>query len=545
VPLEPSNVESKQRPYPRSSKGAAAMRRAVIAGLVALVAIILAVFMIAPSLLPSGHNRADDGMGSTPDAVVPRPMNLSPSADAVIYGPNLTLEWTADPDADSYVVIITVPGSSIAAVNLTSATNSYDLDGMLSGGDYLWAVQAVEDGVYGQFSNETQFTIKTSLDAPVLQSPAGGSVHVNSVPTLRWSSVSDATGYRLQVSTDAEFNHLLVDSRLNGTTYVPAFVMEDGTVYSWRVSAYHCDAWSNWSLTRQFSHSYFLAAPLPLAPVSGSTVDGGQLNLTWSSVEGATSYRVQVSASASFGTLLVNAQVSGQRYLVTAELAPGTTYHWRVQAVNKATTSSWCAVSDFLVPADRMSFSYEWTYNGRTWWLNGSAPGSEYYALHDLARNYDYASYVMDADPTVISVASELKSMAAASGHGGDIAQFVLAFVQGVPYTSDLNTTGQVEYPRYPVETLVDGGGDCEDKAALYASLMQSSEFNVDAVMIMYTSTTGDSGHMAVGIAGSYSGSYYVYEGKDFYYCETTGEGWMVGEFPRQLNGFDATVLPC
>ena len=28
---------------------------------------------------------------------------------------------------------------------------------------------------------------------------------------------------------------------------------------------------------------------------------------------------------------------------------------------------------------------------------------------------------------------------------------------------------------------------------------MQSSEFNVDAVMIMYTSTTGDSGHMLIG----------------------------------------------
>jgi hypothetical protein len=63
--------------------------------------------------------------------------------------------------------------------------------------------------------------------------------------------------------------------------------------------------------------------------------------------------------------------------------------------------------------------------------------------------------------------------------------------------------------------------------------------------MIMYTSATGETGHMAVGIAGSYSGSYYVYEGKDFYYCETTGVGWMIGEFPTQLDGFDASVLPC
>ncbi len=528
-----------------SWQGAASMKGSVIAGLFALAAIVLGFFLIFPSLLPSGLHMLDSRGDPDGSASIPRPVNLSPSAGEVVYGTNVDLEWTADANADSYVILITVSGSSIAALNLTSAINRYDLDGTLSGGTYLWTVQAIEDGTYGPSSKATQFTVKTTLDTPRLQSPADGSVHMNSVPTLRWSSVSDATGYRLQISGDAGFIDPVVDVRTTGTTYVPTFVMKDEAVYSWRVSAYRGEVWSDWSSARQFSHDDFLAAPRPLSPGSGSTIEGDAVNLTWSEVTGADGYRVQVSTSDSFASLLLSVEVTDEWYLIPTALDNGITYHWRVQAVNAVTISSWCAPSSFLVPEDRIPFSYNWTYDGRTWWLNSSASGLDYYHLRGLPRNYVYESYVMDGDPTVISVASQLKGMAVSAGYGGDLAQFILAFVQGVPYTEDLATTGQIEYPRYPVETLVDHGGDCEDKSALYASLMQCPIINVDAVMIKYTSTTGDSGHMAVGIAGSYSGVYYVYGGKSYFFCETTGVGWHVGEFPEQLDNYDAEVLPC
>jgi hypothetical protein len=530
------------------SKGAVSMKGPLIAGLIALVAVVLALFLLVPSLLPSGLNTLD-GSDDGPDAAS-RLANLSPSAGEVVYGSNVSFEWAAVDGADSYVILITVPGSSIAALNLTSSTNRYDLDSKLSGGSYLWTVQAIEDGVYGPFSNVTTFTIKTSLDSPMLKSPSDGSVHVNSVPTLRWSSVGDATGYRLQIASDTEFADLVVDQRLAGTSYSPTFVMGDGAVYSWRVSAYHDDAWSAWSTTRQFSHDDFLAAPLPLSPVSGSVTGSGQVNLTWSPVEQADGYRVQMSTSESFATLDLSVEVTDEWYVVPGALIGGATYYWRVQAESASTASSWSAAQNFLVPEDSIPFSYTWTYDGRSWTLSGSVPGSDYYYLSGLARNYDYASYVMSADPTVVSVATELKSMAQSAGYGSDLAQFVLAFVQGVPYVlddeSNIASKRQVEYPRYPVETLVDHGGDCEDKAALYASLMQSSAINVDAVMLMYQSTTGGSGHMAVGIAGSFYGTYYSYSGQNYFYCETTGVGWKVGEFPSELQtGYMTSILPC
>jgi hypothetical protein len=190
---------------------------------------------------------------------------------------------------------------------------------------------------------------------------------------------------------------------------------------------------------------------------------------------------------------------------------------------------------------ENIPFSYTWSYSGKTWTLTGTVPSDDYYELHDRERTYDYTSYVM-SDQTVVKVAGDLQAMAQANGYG--TAEFILSFVQSLEYTDDQETMGQAEWPRYPAETLVDGGGDCEDKSALYVSLMQSSPIGVDMVLLEYTKT-GETGHMAVGISGSYTGTYYTYGGKSFYLCETTSPGWTIGEKPSEIDGFAVEVLPC
>jgi hypothetical protein len=47
-----------------------------------------------------------------------------------------------------------------------------------------------------------------------------------------------------------------------------------------------------------------------------------------------------------------------------------------------------------------------------------------------------------------------------------------------------------------------------------------------------------DANHMALGVAGedAVQGSYYIHEGTKFYYVETTGSGWRVGEVPQNVK---------
>jgi len=114
--------------------------------------------------------------------------------------------------------------------------------------------------------------------------------------------------------------------------------------------------------------------------------------------------------------------------------------------------------------------------------------------------------------------------------------EFVAAFVQSFPYTSDSVTTSYDEYPRYPIETLVDSGGDCEDTSILIASLLNSMNYGV-AIIILPD-------HSAVGVLGREGiyGSYYEYEGGKYYYLETTNTGWGIGEIPDEHKGATANL---
>lgn len=113
----------------------------------------------------------------------------------------------------------------------------------------------------------------------------------------------------------------------------------------------------------------------------------------------------------------------------------------------------------------------------------------------------------------------------------------VIAFVQSLPYIKDTDSTIYDEYPRYPIETLVNNGGDCEDTAILAAAMLNEMGYGV--VLI------NPPGHMAVGVkCNSCSGTYYTYDGEKYYYIETTGNNWDIGEVPTEYRNVKATIIP-
>ena len=76
-----------------------------------------------------------------------------------------------------------------------------------------------------------------------------------------------------------------------------------------------------------------LDAPTLLSPSSGNTAVFLDTTLRWSAVNGASTYRVEVSETTDFDTLYyTNSTSFTQDYLV--DLAPDTTYFWRVIALN-------------------------------------------------------------------------------------------------------------------------------------------------------------------------------------------------------------------
>jgi hypothetical protein len=114
-----------------------------------------------------------------------------------------------------------------------------------------------------------------------------------------------------------------------------------------------------------------------------------------------------------------------------------------------------------------------------------------------------------------------------------------IAFVQGLPYTYDNVSTPFDEYPRFPSETIYDDGGDCEDTAILMAAILKRMGYDVVLLSLP--------GHVAAGISCDPSGSNrtaYPYEGREYCYLETTGEGYGIGELPAEFSSTNVTVIP-
>lgn len=111
----------------------------------------------------------------------------------------------------------------------------------------------------------------------------------------------------------------------------------------------------------------------------------------------------------------------------------------------------------------------------------------------------------------------------------------VLTFVQqSIRYTRDICTkTGDVsDYPKYPLETLVEGTGDCEDTVILAAAILACMGFKVAVLMAPR--------HAALGVAGipNLSGAAILHTESNvsYFFAETTGLGWTPGQVPSEFR---------
>ena len=187
--------------------------------------------------------------------------------------------------------------------------------------------------------------------------------------------------------------------------------------------------------------------------------------------------------------------------------------------------------------------TFTWTYNGNQWNWNLSVPKALYDAYNvvpDSTRTRNgpagYGFLTTTQDYYMRVLAQKLNETTTSLQYTTyDQVSFILAFVQSLPYTSDSVTTGFDEYPRFPIETLVDGGGDCEDTSILFATL---------TLILGYgTVYINPPNHYAVGVLGNnLHGTYWNYQNQTYYYCETTGNNFKIGQLPDEFQGQQATI---
>lgn len=185
--------------------------------------------------------------------------------------------------------------------------------------------------------------------------------------------------------------------------------------------------------------------------------------------------------------------------------------------------------AEFVVE-DSRTFSVEWEYGGATYSYETTVLYSD--VLRFDAANPDLARFNKSVyseverlctwyDRSLADVAGALRGM----GSGLDevqFAEFVLKFVQAVPYVSDLESRGSTDYWKIPLETLWDGCGDCEDLTVLYITLMGMLGYRTAFLMF--------DGHTMAAVSLDADGWTVTVEGCEFLMCETTNSAFSVGD---------------
>lgn len=186
--------------------------------------------------------------------------------------------------------------------------------------------------------------------------------------------------------------------------------------------------------------------------------------------------------------------------------------------------------------------SYHWYYKGTRYSWKLTIPESlyDYYKDQSHDRSKSYADYAISSQdkPYLDAIIKKLKESGKEKGYSeSDNVMNIIAFVQSFPYFKDSSSTLYDDYPRYPIETLVDNGGDCEDTAILTAAFLKEMGYGVILV--------NPPKHMAVGVkCKSCSGTYYTYQGEKYYYLETTGNDFQIGEISNEYTNTQVKIIP-
>lgn len=192
---------------------------------------------------------------------------------------------------------------------------------------------------------------------------------------------------------------------------------------------------------------------------------------------------------------------------------------------------------------DAFCIDHSWTFKGQQWSCHLQI-GKDIYFYYKNHRDHsgnDFRRYALSEydRPYIADIVESLRKSGTEAGFtDSENVLNVVALVQSLSYFTDAESTGQEDYVRYPLETLVDGGGDCEDTALLIAAILHEMGYGLALVLLP--------NHLALAVRGdgALGGTYYMYENQRYYYLETTNVGWNLGEMPTKFEKQKAEILP-
>lgn len=300
---------------------------------------------------------------AAPDVTAPTIDNIVVTASET----STILTWNTDELADSFVDFGTVSGILDLTVGNAEDVTSHEvtLTNLEPGQTYFYTVGSSDRADNGPTeSAEGSFTTLSTADLTPPSSPAGLSGTAgNQQVILSWTANTepDLSGYNVYRRQAGASTFSAIASRVSLASYTDEGLSND-VEYEYQITAIDRATPPNES---DATTAVALTPTLSAAPTTPSdlTVDGGSLSptFTFSNAEpfvtdATLTYTIQVSTKSDFSDVTVSKsgiqQGSGTTsWTTTRELVDGTTYYWRVRAVEGSSSGPFTDTQQFVAEA--------------------------------------------------------------------------------------------------------------------------------------------------------------------------------------------------
>lgn len=196
-------------------------------------------------------------------STIDRPQLNSPSNnERNLEIADIALQWLSLNNVTSYRIQIADKDDFINPIVDKSDVNinNFDFSQLEYNKLYFWRVKGLRTGGTESEWSET-WTFSTILPTPKLELPLNQATNINLESNLNWESISGATKYNVEVSTDEQFiNKILESSKTIENNSLTLSGLEENKLYYWRVNSQSDIALSKWSdvwsfnTTKSISH---------------------------------------------------------------------------------------------------------------------------------------------------------------------------------------------------------------------------------------------------------------------------------------------------
>ena len=226
------------------------------------------------------------------------PSLLGPAPNVALQSSIVDLQWASAAGANGYRVWASINGSDFAPIGNTPPSVT-TLHFTFTTGSVAWYVEALFDGCPSTAASQQSFTIPAAQNcnntAVTPLAPANNGTLTNGFVEFDWTAAANAAGYELWLSIDGGAPSLA------GTTTTTSLSRTVGTgTIDWYIRTLfdRCDPVDS-------AHLHFTIAPPAncsvARPILTSPFDGAHVftpfDLQWSSVPGATQYKVRLGSS--------------------------------------------------------------------------------------------------------------------------------------------------------------------------------------------------------------------------------------------------------